>query len=319
MSDNTNLVYVGIDVSKEYLDVYVNTKNNCLRFSQTEQGLSDLVEYIKPLKPAIVALESTGGLENKAASMLASNDIPVAILNPRQIRDFAKATGTLAKTDEIDAKIIALFAKAIKPNITAIPDKELSHLKALVARRAQLVYMLGQERNRLSAYPSDPMKSITKHIAWLEKELDRLDNDIDNFIKSSPIYCEKIKITESMPGCGPITAVSILAYIPELGKLNNKKIVLLAGLAPINYDSGKKRGRRFIRGGRRNIRSILYMSALTAIRYNPVIKRFYQTLISRGKPKKVAITACMRKILVTLNAMARTQTTWSLKEVSSPS
>lgn len=315
MSDNTDLVYIGIDVSKEHLDVYVTTKDNCLRFSQSEQGLSQLVEYIKPLKPVIVALESTGGLENKAASILASNDIPVAIVNPRQIRDFAKATGTLAKTDEIDAKIIALFAKAIKPKITSMPDEDLLHLKALVARRAQLVYMLGQEKNRLSSSHADPGKSIAKHICWLEKELDRLDNDIDNFIKSSPIYCEKIKISESMPGCGPITAVSILAYMPELGNLNNKKIVLLAGLAPINYDSGKKRGRRFIRGGRRNIRSILYMSALTAIRYNPVIKSFYESLISKGKPKKVAITACMRKILVTLNAMARTGTTWNLKEV----
>ena len=259
MSQSVNLAYIGIDVSKEHLDVYVLEHDKHFQFTQTEQGLSGLVKTVKSFNPALVTMESTGGLENMAASLMASENIPVAIVNPRQIRDFAKASGILAKTDEIDARVIALFAKAIKPNLSPVPDETLNHLKDMVARRRQLVYMLGQEKNRLFAAKGLTAMSINKHIAWLERELDRLDKDINDFIGSSPLYKEKVEISMSMPGCGPILSSSLIAFLPELGKLNNKKIAVMAGLAPLNRDRGKMRGRRFIRGGRKNIRSVLYI------------------------------------------------------------
>ncbi len=307
-------IYIGIDVSKEHLDVYILEHDKHFQFLQTETGLSELVETIKPFNTALVVLEATGGFKNNAASLLASSNIPVAVVNPRQVRDFAKATGTLAKTDCLDAKIIAMFGKAIKPNISAIPDETLKHINLLVRRRAQLVSILAKEKNRLSLSSGFMTKSVKKHIAWLEKELKQFDKNINNFIKSSPIYKEKVQALKSTPGCGPVLASSLIALMPELGKLNRKKIALLVGLAPLNNDSGKFKGKRRIRGGRKNIRSILYMATLTAIRFNPVLKEFYERLVSKGKPKKVAITACMRKLLVTLNAMCRTNTAWSLKD-----
>ncbi len=307
-------IHIGIDVSKKNLDVYILEHDKHFQFSQTETGLSELVETIESFNPALVVLEATGGFESNAASILASSDIPVAIVNPRQVRDFAKATGTLAKTDCLDAKIIAMFGKAIKPNISAIPDETLKHINLLVRRRAQLVYMIGQEKNRLSSSRGFMAESIKKHIAWLKKELENLDKNINDFIKSSPIYKDKVQIFKSTPGCGPVLASSLIAFMPELGKLNRKKIALLAGLAPLNNDSGKFKGKRTVRGGRENIRSILYMATMSAIRFNPPIKKFHERLIAKGKPKKVAITACMRKLLVTLNAMCKTKTEWSFKE-----
>ena len=307
-------IYIGIDVSKENLDVYILEHDKHFQFSQTEKGLSELVETIKPFNTALVVLEATGGFENNAASILASSNIPVAVVNPRQVRDFAKATGTLAKTDCLDAKIIAMFGKAIKPNVSPLPDETLKQINLLVRRRSQLVSILGQEKNRLSLARGFMAKSIKKHVIWLKKELNELDKNINDFIKSSPIYKEKVQILKSTPGCGPILASSLIAFMPELGKLNRKKIALLAGLAPLNNDSGKFKGKRRIRGGRENIRSVLYMPTMTAIRFNPAIKEFYERLLSKGKPKKVAITACMRKLLVTLNAMCRTNAEWSLKD-----
>ena len=307
-------IYIGIDVSKKNLDVYILEHDKHFQFSQTETGLSELVEIIGSFNPALVVLEATGGFENNGASILASSNIPVAVVNPRQVRDFAKATGTLAKTDCLDAKIIAMFGKAIKPNISALPDETLKHINLLVRRRAQLVSILGQEKNRFSSANGFMAKSIKKHIAWLKKELEQLDKNINDFIKSSPIYKEKVQIFKSTPGCGPVLASSLIAFMPELGKLDRKKIALLAGLAPLNNDSGKFKGKRTIRGGRENIRSILYMPTMAAIRFNPAIKEFYERLLSKGKPKKVAITACMRKLLVTLNAMCKTKTEWSFKE-----
>lgn len=307
-------IYIGIDVSKNKLDVYILEHDKYFQFSQTETGLSELVETIKPFNTALVVLEATGGFESNAASILASSNIPVAVVNPRQVRDFAKATGTLAKTDCLDAKIIAMFGKAIKPKISALPDETLKHINLLVRRRAQLVYMIGQEKNRLSSAKGFMAKSIKKHITWLKKELKQLEKNINNFIKSSPIYKDKVQIFKSTPGCGPVLASSLIAFMPELGKLNRKKIALLAGLAPLNNDSGKFKGKRTVRGGRENIRSILYMATMSAIRFNPPIKKFHERLIAKGKPKKVAITACMRKLLVTLNAMCKTKTEWNFKE-----
>ena len=307
-------IYIGIDVSKENLDVYILEHDKHFQFSQTETGLSELVKIIKPFNPALVVLEATGGFENNAASILASSNIPVAVINPRQVRDFAKATGTLAKTDCLDAKIIAMFGKAIKPKVSSLPDETLKQLNLLVRRRSQLVHMIGQEKTRLSSSKGFMAESIKKHIAWLKKELEELDKNINDFIKSSPVYKEKVQIFKSTPGCGPVLASSLIAFMPELGKLNRKKIALLAGLAPLNNDSGRFKGKRTVRGGRENIRSILYMAAIAAIRFNPPIKKFHERLIAKGKPKKVAITACMRKLLVTLNAMCKTKTEWNFKE-----
>ena len=302
--------FIGIDVSKDQLDVCVHLHDNRQSFDNTEKGISSLITFLRPLKPTLVVLEATGGLEMAVASALAADQQPVAIVNPRQIRDFAKATGKLAKTDNIDSGIIAHFGAAIRPEARPLKGPEAQALDALNSRRRQIVEMLTMEKNRLSSATKWTRTDIESHIAWLEKRLKMVNTDISQSIKKSPVWKAKDEIFQSVKGVGPITSLALLTSLPELGVLNRKQISALAGLAPMNRDSGKFRGKRTIFGGRAELRAVLYMSALVASKHNPVIKEFYQRLVKAGKSKKLALTACARKLLTILNVMVRNGTKW---------
>jgi transposase len=302
--------YVGIDVSKDLLDVKVLPSNEFQQFSNDDAGIKKLIKFLKKIDSVLIVFESTGGLEMPAVGSLIENILPVVIINPRQIRDFAKATGRLAKTDSIDAGTIARFARDIRPEVRPIKDEHTQLLSALNARRRQIVDMLVAEKNRLYTAPKPNKKSIQKHIQWLERSLEDINKDIDKTIKKSSTWRENDKILQSFKGVGPIVSASLLCDLPELGTLNRKKIATLVGVAPLNCDSGRFRGRRRIKGGRANVRRKLYMAAVASIRHNPMIKDFYNRLIDAGKPPKLAITACMRKILTILNAMMKNRTYW---------
>jgi transposase len=302
--------YVGIDVSKDLLDAKVLPSNEFQQFSNDDAGIKKLIKFLKKIDPVLIVFESTGGLEMPAVGSLIENILPVVIINPRQIRDFAKATGRLAKTDSIDAGTIARFARDIRPEVRPIKDEHTQLLSALNARRRQIVDMLVAEKNRLYTAPKPNKKSIQKHIQWLERSLEDINKDIDKTIKKSSTWRENDKILQSFKGVGPIVSASLLCDLPELGTLNRKKIATLVGVAPLNCDSGRFRGRRRIKGGRANVRRKLYMAAVASIRHNPMIKDFYNRLIDAGKPPKLAITACMRKILTILNAMMKNRTYW---------
>ncbi len=303
-------VFVGIDVSKEKLDVAVRPSGELMSFSNDEDGISVMVDFIKPFSPILIVLEATGGLETAAVGMLAAKGLPVVVMNPRQVRDFAKATGRLAKTDAIDAHVIAQFGEAVRPEIRPLKDEDTKKLNALVTRRRQIVEMITAERNRLVAATPWTRKDIQNHIAWLEKCLKKADQNLNDLLKKSPVWREKDDILQSTPGVGPVLSMTLLSSLPELGALNRKQIAALVGVAPLNRDSGLFRGKRTIWGGRANIRSVLYMSVTCAIRFNPVIKKFYQRLRDAGKLHKVAMTACMRKLLVILNTMIKNRTHW---------
>ena len=303
-------VFVGIDVSKEKLDVAVRPSGELMRFSNDEDGISVMVDFIKPFSPILVVLEATGGMETASVGMLAAKGLPVVVINPRQVRDFAKATGRLAKTDAIDAHVIAQFGEAVRPEIRPLKDEDTKKLNALVTRRRQIVEMITAERNRLVAATPWTRKDIQNHIAWLEKCLKKADQNLNDLLKKSPVWREKDDILQSTPGVGPVLSMTLLSSLPELGALNRKQIAALVGVAPLNRDSGLFRGKRTIWGGRANIRSVLYMSVTCAIRFNPVIKKFYQRLRDAGKLHKVAMTACMRKLLVILNTMIKNRTHW---------
>lgn len=311
---NNVSTHIGIDISKERIDIYILEDRRYEGFPNDEEGLNDMIGLVKRYESPFVVLESTGGWERKCIDYLLSRGIRFSLENPRKIRNFAKALGSLAKTDRLDAKVIALYCAAINPRGYNISEEAQQRVKVLVSRRNQLIYMLSQEKNRRS-YNIDPFitSSIDKHIEYLKWEISKLDKEIDEVIEASEVLKEKVKIIRSMPGCGKISSHTIIGLLPELGKVSNKSISLLVGVAPISYDSGKYRGRRYISGGRRNVRSILYMVALSAIRTNAVMSKFYKSLIGRGKPKKVAITACMRKILITLNAMMRNNSLYELR------
>ncbi len=309
-SKELNELFVGIDVSKNRLDICLHSNQKKKSFENNEAGLESLVSFLAPEKPTLVVLEATGGLEINLASTLGAKKIPVAIVNPRQVRDFAKATGKLAKTDSIDSAIIAHFGAAIRPEARPLKAPEARALDAFNARRGQLVEMLTMEKNRLTSAPESTIEDIKAHIAWLEKRLSKTNDDISRCIRDSPLWREKDEIYQSVKGVGPVTSLTLLADLPELGTLNRKKIAALVGVAPLNRDSGQMRGKRTIWGGRSRVRSVLYMSALVASKHNPVIKAFYQRLLKAGKCKKVALTACMRKLLTILNAMAKTGTAW---------
>ncbi|MBE0582701.1 MAG: IS110 family transposase [Desulfofustis sp.] len=303
-------VFVGIDVSKEKLDVAVRPSGELMRFSNDEDGISVMVDFIKPFSPILIVLEATGGMETASVGMLAAKGLPVVVINPRQVRDFAKATGRLAKTDAIDAHVIAQFGEAVRPEIRPLKDEDTKKLNALVTRRRQIVEMITAERNRLVAATPWTRKDIQNHIAWLEKCLKKADQNLNDLLKKSPVWREKDDILQSTPGVGPVLSMTLLSSLPELGALNRKQIAALVGVAPLNRDSGLFRGKRTIWGGRANIRSVLYMSVTCAIRFNPVIKKFYQRLRDAGKLHKVAMTACMRKLLVILNTMIKNRTPW---------
>ena len=261
--------------------------------------------------PTLVVLEATGGYERAAVAALAAAQMPVVVANPRQVRDFARATGQLAKTDRIDAETLALFAERVRPTPRPLADEASAALDALLTRRRQLVGMRGAERNRLEHAPPAVARGIRTHIRWLERQLSVVDRDLDDMIHQSPVWRAKEDLLRSVPGVGPIVSRTLLGELPELGQLNRRRIAALAGVAPFACDSGTLRGRRVVWGGRASVRAALYMSALVATRWNPVIRAFYQRLLAAGKPKKVALVACMRKLLTILNVMLRTNTPWA--------
>lgn len=302
--------FMGIDVSKARLDVAVLPTGAVQSFANDEAGGGELVAWATGLSPQIVVLEATGGLEMLIAGLLTAAKLPVAVINPRQIRDFAKACGTLAKTDAIDAKTIARFGQALKPPPRPLKDEQTQALSALIARRRQIVDMLTAEKNRLGAAHPRVHKDIKQTIAWLEKRLGGVNSDLDGAIKASPVWREKEDILTSAKGVGPVLSTTLLCALPELGTLNRRQISALVGVCPFNRDSGTWRGRRTIFGGRADVRAVLYMGTLAAIRSNPVIKAFYERLTKAGKLPKVAITACMRKLLTILNAMMRNKQKW---------
>jgi transposase len=303
--------FVGIDVSKNHLDVHVRPTGDSFRVPYDDAGLVTLVEHVRPLAPAVLVLEATGGYEVPVAATLASAALPVAVVNPRQIRDFARATGQLAKTDTLDARIIALFAEAVRPAARPVPDEQAAALGERIARRRQLVDMLGAEHNRRQLLRDRRLqRHLDAHIAWLEEALRRLDQDLTTLIRSTPVWRETDDLLRSVPGIGPVTACTLIADLPELGRLDRRRIAALAGLAPIARDSGAFRGRRMIMGGRPHIRRVLYMATLTAIKHNPAIRAFHQRLVAAGRPGKVALTAAMRKLLTILNAMLRDRRPW---------
>jgi transposase len=307
---NPQEFFIGIDVSKDTLDVAVRPTGEKMVFANTEEGLVMMTDFSKPFSPRLVVLEATGGWERSAVGALAAKGLPVVVVNPRQVRDFAKAKGILAKTDKIDAQVIAQFAESIRPEVRPLKTEEAQKLEALLSRRRQIVQMLTAEKNRLHSAPVWIRKDIQIHIQWLEKILDKFNKELDRLVKKSPIWQAKDKILQSAKGVGPILSLTLISGLPELGTLNRKKIAALVGVAPLNRDSGKFRGRRTIWGGRSAIRSVLLMATRVGIRFNPVIRAFYERLEKAGKKRKVAETACMRKLLTILNAMMKNRTCW---------
>jgi len=305
-------VYVGIDVAKDWLDVAQRPGGEAWRVSSDETGVAALVERLKDVRPMLVVLEATGGLQIPAVAALAAAGLRTVVVNPRQVRQFAGATGRLAKTDAIDAQVLAQFGEAVRPEVRPLPDADSQELSALVNRRRQLIEMLTAEKNRLRLAAKKVRPNIEAHIRWLEGELLDLEGGLGDAIRSSPVWRERDNLLRSVPGVGPVLSSVLLAELPELGRLNRKEIAALAGVAPLNRDSGQFRGRRTVWGGRSHVRTALYMATLVASRYNPTIKSFYQRLLSVGKPKKVALTACMRKLLTILNAMMRHQAPWEI-------
>jgi transposase len=301
---------VGIDVSKGLLDVAVLPEGEAWSATNDEEGITQVVKRLKSLRPRLVVLEATGGMETAFVGAAATARLPVVVVNPRQVRDFAKSVGALAKTDAIDARVLARFAEAVRPEVRPLKDKEASQLSALIARRRQLVEMLTSEKNRLGSAPEAIHLSIEEHIEWLEQRLTDINGKLKKAIKKSPVWRAKDQLLRTAPGVGSVFAATLVAGLPELGALNRKRIAALVGVAPFNRDSGKYRGRRCIWGGRGSIRAVLYMATLAATRFNPVIRAFYLRLCAAGKEKKVALTACMRKLLTILNAMVKTGTPW---------
>jgi transposase len=302
--------YVGIDVAKDHLDVHVRPTDEVFRVSHDEAGLAALVDRLREVAPALVVLEATGGDEVTVAVALAAGGLPLVVANPRQIRDFARATGQLAKTDTLDARAIALFAEAVRPAVRTLPDDQARALGELVIRRRQVVEMLGAELNRRRLV-RDPQlqRRIAGHVTYLKRELRELERDLHDTIRATPVWREAEDLLRSVPGVGPVTASTLIADLPELGQLTRREIAALVGVAPMNRDSGLLRGRRTIRGGRGGVRRVLYMATVVAIRRNPALAAFYQRL-RVGRPAKVALTAAMRKLLTILNAMLRDHRAW---------
>jgi transposase len=303
--------YVGIDVSKDHLDVGLADSDQCTRFANSGEGILDLKGHLVQIEPSLIVLEATGGYETAVVASLAAAQLPVVVVNPRQVRDFARSCGRLAKTDAIDARILAQFGQVFKPEPKPLPDAQSREIKALVVRRSQILEMITTEANRLHTVPSDVEDDIRTHIAYLKDRLSRIDSDITRTLKDCSVWKEQDQIIRSVPGAGPVLSSTLIAHLPELGKLNRRQIALLVGVAPINHDSGRYRGSRRIWGGRSKVRSSLYMAALVASRYNPVIRDLYLRLIQAGKAKKVALVACMRRLLTILNSMIKNGCAWN--------
>jgi transposase len=304
-------VCVGVDVAKNSLDVAVSNSEGVRQFANDHEGVTNAVRYIAGLKPTRIIIEATGRLEMPLAASLQTNRLPVVIVNPRQVRDFARATGVLAKTDRIDARILALFGLQVQPEIRLLPNQKAREVGNLLARRRQLIEMLTAEHNRLLQADDSIRPGIEIHIKWLEEAISTINDDLDRHIQNSPSWLEKDKLLKSVPGVGKVVSTTLLIELPELGILNRRKIAALVGVAPLNRDSGTMRGKRTVWGGRAKLRAVLYMAALVGVKRNPVIAAFYQRLLNAGKAKKVALVACMRKLLTILNAMIRSKTVWS--------
>ena len=312
----SNAVFVGIDVSQDHLDVALAPSGEAWQVGNDEPGIGRLLARLTELRPELIVLEATGRLELPAAAALGAAGLPVVVVNPRQSRDFARATGQLAKTDTLDARGLALFAERIRPAVRPLPDAAAQALADLVARRRQIVEMLVAEKNRLTRASKRVARDIRRHIAFLENQLAELNNQLQEAIAASPLWLEKQELLMSTPGVGPTVAATLLANLPELGRLDRRQIAALVGVAPLNRDSGKYRGQRTIWGGRAQVRAPLYMAVLVAMRWNPIIKTFYRRLLAAGKKKKVALTACMRKLLTILNAMLKNKTAWQQKSAT---
>ena len=302
--------FVGIDVSKAQLDVAVRPTGKRWTLPYDQTGIEGLIPQIVDLEPALVLLEATGGLELPLVAALAAAALPVVVVNPRQVRDFAKATGTLAKTDTLDAGVLAHFADAVRPEVRPLKDAETQVLNSLTARRRQVMTMLVSEKNRLGTAIGAVSPRVEAHIAWLEQELSDLDKGLRQTLRRSPVWREKDDLLRTVPGVGEQISLTLLANLPELGTLNRRQIAALVGVAPYNRDSGTLRGKRAVWGGRSRVRAVLYMGALVASRHNPAIRDFYQRLLAAGKPKKVALVASMRKLLVILNGMLKHGSPW---------
>jgi transposase len=304
--------FVGIDVSKSRLDVHIQPGGESFAADNDEAGVAALAERLQTDLACLVVLEATGGLQERAAAALAASGLYVAVVNPRQVRDFARATGRLAKTDKLDAAIIATFAEAVKPQPRPLPDAERQGLIDLVARRRQLVEMRAAEKIRRSQLAPARRPRLDAHMAFLDAAIAELDRDIGGALRASSAWRAQDELLASIPGIGPVARAVIAAKLPELGRLTRRQIAALVGLAPFNRDSGQHKGKRAISGGRADVRNVLYMATVAAIRCNPTIKAFHQKLKAAGKPPKVAITACMRKLLTILNAITKTQSPWRL-------
>ena len=304
-------IYVGIDVSKDSLDVAVAPSGEKRQYSNNEAGMSKLLGKLLKLGPALIVMEPTGGFEALLAGALAAEGLPVAVVNARQIRDYARAIGKLAKTDKLDAMVIAEFARRVQPEPRPLRDDESQEIKEVVSRRRQLTEMLRAEKNRLAIARKIMKPNILAHIEWLTQEIEGLDRHLKQLIEKSPIWREKDNLLKSIPGIGDVTAATLLAELPELGSLNRRQIASLVGVAPFNQDSGSIRGKRRIWGGRASVRAALYMAALVGTRYNPVIRSFYLRLLAKGKAKKIAIVACMRKLLTILNSIIHYRRAWN--------
>ena len=304
-------VFVGIDVSKARLDVHVRPSGEAISFANNDEGVRQLIGALKRHRPTLVLLEATGRLEALVTAALGAQRLPVVVINPRQLRDFAKATGELAKTDQVDASMLSLFAERLRPEVRPLPDEASRELDAVLTRRRQVLDMLVAEKQRLSGARTGVARQIRAHIKYLERLLGDIEADLDHRIAASPAWRARDDLLRSAKGVGPGLSRTLIGELPELGQLNRKQIAKLVGVAPLARDSGQVRGHRAIWGGRRQVRAVLYMATLSAIRSNPTIRNYYRHLLAEGKPKKVAVVACMRKLLVTLNAMVRTGTPWA--------
>jgi len=317
MAKKKSETFIGIDVSKQQLEVAAYQSDYQFRCANKVSAFGALVAELISWRPALIVLEATGGLETRVVNTLQGAGLPVVVVNPRQVRDFARALGQLAKTDRLDARVLAHFAAAIKPPLRPLKAKEQQELDALTGRRRQLVEILADEKNRRAAAATDAVRDqIKEHIDWLEDCIAELDKQIKMLLQTSPRWQVKDQILQSVPGIGPVASFSMLADLPELGLLNRQQISKLVGVAPLNRDSGQQRGTRHIYGGRARLRRVLYMAALTASRHNPRLKAFYQKLRANHKPFKVAIIACMRKLLAIINVMIRDNTCWKINEAS---
>ncbi|HET9912116.1 MAG TPA: IS110 family transposase [Anaerolineales bacterium] len=312
MAERTSQTNVGIDVSKEWLDIVVLPSGESWRTENQEEAICELIKTLEPLMPERIVVEATGGYEQMLVVQLYLAGLPLCRVNPKRTRYFARSLGQIAKTDKLDGKVLALFGERVKPPLTRLPSEKEQVLSALITRREQISNFLVSERNRLHTAPKNLHASLNEHITWLKNQLKQLERDIDQFVNNDPDFKEKSELLVEVQGVGKKTAAKLIADVPELGDCDRKQIAALVGVAPYSRDSGRKRGQRFISGGRPDVRSILYMATLTATRCNPVIRKMYQRLLKVGKKKKVALVACMRKLLTILNAILRDRSHWNL-------